>query len=75
MFAKTGFIKRAIEKDYIDMNVIDLRSYSNNKHNRVDDKSYGGGPGMVMQYEPIHSSIKDIKNSAKHVLLTWPGKK
>jgi len=73
MFAKTGFIKRAIEKDYIDMNVIDLRSYSNNKHNRVDDKSYGGGPGMVMQYEPIHSSIKDIKNKGSVLYLSPQG--
>ena len=74
MFAKTGFIKRAIEKYYIDMNVIDLRSYSNNKHNRVDDKSYGGGPGMVMQYEPIHSSIKDIKNKGSVLYLSPQGK-
>ena len=74
MFAKTGFIKRAIEKDYIDMNIIDLRSYSNNKHNRVDDKSYGGGPGMVMQYEPIHSSIKDIKNKGSVLYLSPQGK-
>ena len=73
MFAKTGFIKRAIEKDYIDMNIIDLRSYSDNKHNRVDDKSYGGGPGMVMQYEPIHSSIKDIKNKGSILYLSPQG--
>ena len=73
MFAKTGFIKRAIEKDYIDMNIINLRSYSNNKHNRVDDKSYGGGPGMVMQYEPIHSSIKDIKNKGSVLYLSPQG--
>ena len=74
MFAKTGFIKRAMEKDYIDMNIIDLRSYSNNKHNRVDDKSYGGGPGMVMLYEPIHSSIKDIKNKGSVLYLSPQGR-
>ena len=74
MFAKTGFIKRAIEKDYIDMNIIDLRSYSNNKHHRVDDKSYGGGPGMVMQYEPIHSCIKNIKHKGSVLYLSPQGK-
>ena len=74
MFAKTGFIKRAIEKDYIDMNIIDLRSYSSNKHNRIDDKSYGGGPGMVMQYEPINSSIKDIENKGSVLYLSPQGK-
>ena len=73
LFAKTGFIKRAIEKDYIDMNIIDLRSYSSNKHNRIDDKSYGGGPGMVMQYEPIHSSIKDIENKGSVLYLSPQG--
>ena len=74
MFAKTGFIKRAIEKDYIDMNIIDLRSYSNNKHHRVDDKSYGGGPGRVMQYEPIHSCIKNIKHKGSVLYLSPQGK-
>jgi len=74
MFAKTGFIKRAIEKEYIDINIINLRDYSNNKHNRVDDKSYGGGPGMVMQYEPIYNSIKDIKNKGSVIYLSPQGK-
>ena len=74
MFAKTGFIKRAIEKAYIDMNIIDLRSYSNNKHHRVDDKSSGGGPGMVMQYEPIHSCIKNIKHKGSVLYLSPQGK-
>jgi len=73
MFAKTGFIKRAMEKDYIDVNIIDLRSYSNNKHHRVDDKSYGGGPGMVMQYEPIHSCIKNIKHKGSVLYLSPQG--
>ena len=74
MFAKTGFIKRAIEKEYIDINIINLRDYSNNKHNRVDDKSYGGGPGMVMQYEPIYNSIKDIKKKGSVIYLSPQGK-
>ena len=60
-FKETGFIKRAITNKILSMNVINLRDFSINKHNKVDDKSYGGGPGMVMQFEPIYNAIVSIK--------------
>ena len=49
MFSKIGFIKRTISENIIDMNIVDIREYSDNIHKRVDDKTYGGGPGMVFQ--------------------------
>ena len=42
IFSKTGFIKRTISKNIIDMNIVDIREYSDNIHKRVDDKTYGG---------------------------------
>ena len=48
-FSDTGFIKRANFKNIIDINIINIRDYSDNIHKRVDDKTYGGGPGMVLQ--------------------------
>ncbi len=73
-FANVGFIKHSLKKNIISINSIDLRKYTDNKHNRVDDKSYGGGPGMVLQYEPIAKSIKEIKDPGTVIYLSPQGK-
>ena len=72
-FSNIGFIKHSIKKNIIGINSIDLRKYADNKHNRVDDKSYGGGPGMVLQYEPIRKSINIIKDSGPIIYLSPQG--
>ena len=72
-FSDTGFIKRSIKNDIININIINLREYSSNKHKRVDDKTYGGGPGMVMQYKPIYDAIKNIKDSGLIIYLSPQG--
>ena len=72
-FSDTGFIKRSITNDIININIINLREYSANKHKRVDDKTYGGGPGMVMQYKPIYDAIKNIKDSGLIIYLSPQG--
>ena len=72
-FSDTGFIKRSIKNDIININIINLREYSANKHKRVDDKTYGGGPGMVMQYKPIYDAIKNIKDSGLIIYLSPQG--
>ena len=61
-FSKTGFIKRTISKNIIGMNIVDIREYSDNIHKRVDDKTYGGGPGMVLQYPPIKSAMHNLED-------------
>ena len=73
-FSNIGFIKHSIKKNIISINSIDLRKYADNKHNRVDDKSYGGGPGMVLQYEPIRKSIKNITDTGPIIYLSPQGK-
>jgi len=55
------------------MNVINLRDFSINKHNKVDDKSYGGGPGMVMQFEPIYNAIVSIKKKSRIIFPSPQG--
>ena len=47
-FLKYGLVSRAIEKKIIEINTIYLRDFSDDSNLRIDDKSYGGGPGMVM---------------------------
>ena len=72
-----GVVGKAIEKKLIELNFIDPREFSDNDYGSIDDKAYGGGPGMVMQAEPILSSIekakKESKNNIKTVFLTPQG--
>ena len=70
-FKETGFIKRAIEKNILFINVINLRDFSVNKHKKVDDKPFGGGPGMVLQYEPIKEALlsKENKSNEKQRII------
>ena len=54
----TSIMGRAIENGLINLDVIDIRDYACNKHNRVDDYPYGGGAGMVMQAEPVYKACE-----------------
>jgi tRNA (guanine37-N1)-methyltransferase len=56
-----SILKRAQTKGIVSLNVIDLRSYSVNKHKTTDDYAFGGGAGMVMMIEPIDRCISDLK--------------
>ena len=60
-----SIIKRAIEKKLIEVNLIDFREFSTNKHHTVDDYSYGGGAGMLISVEPVHLAMKTIPNLEK----------
>ena len=72
-FFKHGLIKKAIEKKIISINTIDLRLYTNDKHQRVDYKTYGGGPGMVIQYQPVRDCL-NVNKKGKCYLLSPQGK-
>ena len=56
-----GVIGRAVKDKLLEYRAWNPRNFSNYKHNTVDDRSYGGGPGMVMMYEPISSAIAKAK--------------
>lgn len=56
-----SIIGRARKAGYIEIHCHNIRDYTLDKHKRVDDKAYGGGTGMVMQPQPIHSCIMHIK--------------
>ena len=73
-----GVIARAMKKSLISINTWQLRDFSSNNYRNVDDKTYGGGPGMVMQVKPIRDCISRIKQSSpntKVVYLSPQGKK
>lgn len=60
MFAplRASMLGRAIDNGIIELNIVDIRDYTINKHKRVDDTPYGGGAGMVMQVQPILDAFR-----------------
>ena len=60
---KQSIIGRAKEKNLIDINLINIRDFSKNKHKKVDDTPYGGGAGMVMQADVVNDAYESIKDS------------
>ena len=69
----SSILKRAIQKEIIQINIINFRDYSTNKHSTVDDYAYGGGAGMLISVEPIHLAMKEIPGLDKaYKILTSP---
>ncbi len=62
--AKFGVVGRAIEKNLASLEVLNPRDYSTDPNRRVDDRPYGGGPGMVMQYEPLQKTLQKARENA-----------
>lgn len=67
-----SILKRARENGIIDINLIDIRDFSTDKHQRVDDRTYGGGPGMVLMPEPVVRAIRSVKSDDTHVIYLTP---
>ena len=61
----TSIIGRAIDAGLLEINAVNIRDYSTNKHMKVDDYPYGGGAGLVMQPEPVYRAYKDLTKNMK----------
>jgi tRNA (guanine37-N1)-methyltransferase len=69
----TSIIKRAKEFNKVEINVIDIRDFTTDKHKKADDRPFGGGCGMVMKPEPIFSAIESLeKKENSRVIFTCP---
>jgi len=69
-----SIIKRAKAKKKVDIRVHDLRDFTKDKYKKVDDRPFGGGPGMVLMAQPIFDAVKKIRGRRKvHVILTCAG--
>ncbi len=66
-----SIIKRAREKKLVDIRMHDLRSYTKDKHHKVDDRPFGGGPGMALKAEPLACAIDSLikKNKSKKIKI------
>ncbi len=71
-YISTGIIHNAIKKGLVQINVHDLREWTDDKHKTVDDTPYGGGPGMIMKIEPIYKAIQELKKENSIVAITTP---
>lgn len=74
---KSSIIGRAIESKLVEINTINIRDYSNNKHNKVDDTPYGGGAGMVIRPDVVYNAYMSIKKNenTKTIYLSPKGNK
>ena len=71
-----SIIGRAKKRNLIDINLINIRDFSKNKHKKVDDTPYGGGAGMVMKADVVYDAYKSIQdNKAKVIFMSPQGKK
>ena len=72
---KQSIIGKAIEKNIIDINLVNIRDFSKDKHNKVDDTPYGGGAGMVIRPDVVYDAYNSIKSEdAKVIYLSPQGK-
>jgi tRNA (guanine37-N1)-methyltransferase len=79
-----SIVSRAQKKKLIKINIHNLRDWSQGKHKKVDDKPYGGGPGMILMVEPIAKALRTLTINRKQltvnkkrriIMLTPAGKK
>lgn len=68
----TGMIKQALDRNLVEINVIDIRDYTTNKHKKVDDYPYGGFDGMLMQVQPLDDAILANNLEDTHVIFPSP---
>ena len=76
--AMAGVTGRAVERGLVDLRLWDPRDYAQDRHRTVDDRPYGGGPGMVMKFEPLRDAIRaaraDVEIPARTLYLSPQGR-
>ena len=68
-----SIIKRARKKGLLDLKVHDLRDWTHDRHKTVDDRPFGGGPGMLMKPEPVFEAVESLRREETKVILLSPG--
>ncbi len=77
-YVSQSLLSKAIESGLVQIDLHDIRDWTLDKHQRVDDRPYGGGPGMVMQVEPVVECVEAVQkigeNPGNLIMLTPTGK-
>ncbi|WP_339022426.1 tRNA (guanosine(37)-N1)-methyltransferase TrmD [Spiroplasma endosymbiont of Crioceris asparagi] len=71
-YTSNSIFKKAIEAKKIEVEIIDIRKFTNLKHNQVDEYQIGGGDGMLMMIDPVVKAIESVKTKDSLVVLTSP---
>jgi len=67
-----SIVKRAREKGLLDLKIHNLRDWTHDRHKTVDDKPFGGGPGMLLKVEPLFEAIESLQREKTKVILLSP---
>lgn len=70
-----SIIKRARQKGIIEINIVDIRSFSKDKHKKCDDYPFGGGAGMLMSVQPIYDAVKSVQMEKSKIIMPSPSGK
>jgi tRNA (guanine37-N1)-methyltransferase len=75
---EVGVVGRARERGLIDVQQVSPRDYCVDRHRTVDDRPYGGGPGMVLRYEPVRDAVRDLRRrlpaASRTIVLSAQGR-
>lgn len=77
-YLKESLVKRAQAQKIIYVKIHNLRDFTNDRHKKIDDRPFGGGPGMVLKVEPIYKAVKKIKSGegkCRIILFSTRGRK
>jgi tRNA (guanine37-N1)-methyltransferase len=69
---EASILKRARESGLLDIGLTDIRVFAEGRHKKVDDRPYGGGPGMVLMPKPLCEAIRSVKTDDAHVVYLSP---
>lgn len=74
MFAplKESIIGRAVDKKILEINIVDIREFSKDKHKKCDDYPFGGGAGMLMTIQPLYDAIKSVNREKSKLIFPSP---
>lgn len=72
-FLQTSLIKKAIDKNFITFNVVDLKLFGKGRYKKIDDTPYGGGTGMVIRVDVVDQALKSITNKGTVILMCPTG--
>jgi tRNA (guanine37-N1)-methyltransferase len=71
-----SIVQRARKSGALDLTIRNLRDYTHDRHKTVDDRPFGGGPGMLLKPEPIFEAVEDLaRENTRVILLTPSGRK
>jgi tRNA (guanine37-N1)-methyltransferase len=71
-FIGTSMLKRATQMQAVHFNLVNLRDFTTDRHRTVDDRPYGGGPGMIMKPEPFFKAVSALRTQEARVVMTSP---